>query len=207
MEKTDVRPTSTHLEVDLDCSWPVFLDWLGRDSDKVWHGLRDFTVRALTAVPPSVFSRCRLSPEQREDVLSETVKHLCEDDFSRLRKYSDRGGPFAAWLSTVASNIAKKTYRKERRPPIPQPSPEPRITLSPRFEEAISRCTKSLSKRCQALISLDQLGYKPQAIVHLLGRELTNVQVGNALVHCRRMLAKCLHAQGYTQARWQRERG
>ncbi|MHB1418744.1 MAG: RNA polymerase sigma factor [Bacillota bacterium] len=85
------------------------------------------------------------NPGWAEDVVSEIWFKV----LNSIKKYDDRGTPFAAWLFTVAANTIKDHYRRQK-PAIPLeaiegslalPDAEQGVLSRLQMEQAISRLT------------------------------------------------------------------
>lgn len=93
--------------------WPPFLDQLDSCPDRAYIEFYRFATAALELVPPRAMRD--LTVEEREDLFQEIILHCINDSFRVLRKYADKGKPFAAWLYRIADNQAIDYLRKKAR--------------------------------------------------------------------------------------------
>ena len=83
-----------------DKTWPSFLSRLDSDPESAFEDFYRLAWRILEEVPPRPMRG--LAEGDREDVFHETIYHCVRNNFRILRRYVDRGRPFAAWLYTIA---------------------------------------------------------------------------------------------------------
>jgi len=196
----------------LEATWPPFLDLLDRDPDRAFRGFYSFAWRLLKVSPPKIMSS--LPESDADDLIREILLHCVVDNFRILRRYTDRGKPFAAWLYIVAHNkcldyLRRKKYsrdyiesEKESAGPIHSGSPE--ISLDPDRKmqlkgliEIVRKCMATLSRKCQILLRLSADEYSPREMTAALGLPANmNKKVSDDLRECRKRLKKVLVREG-----------
>jgi DNA-directed RNA polymerase specialized sigma24 family protein len=161
-------------------------------------------------------------PQDREDRVSELICHFCKDSFRVLRKYQDRGRPFAAWFLHVANNFlhdrlsvpgvpvvstvpnGEDGERESAVNRLADPRPNGIDQLQAReWKVIVNRCLSRMSKECQSLIKLALIdGLKPLEIIRIWDLpEKKNKDLGTRIRDCRRSLAKKLIDEGL-DPRW-----
>jgi hypothetical protein len=88
----------------LQQSSPPFLGPMDRNPTETLARFYDFTWKLFLSHPPAIF--LRFPRAVREDLIEQVIEKCCKDNFRNLRKYTDRGRPFAFWLYRVARNEA-----------------------------------------------------------------------------------------------------
>lgn len=178
---------------------PAFLDMLDSDPDLAWAAFHDFAWRLLRVHPPPVF---RDLPEAvREDLIADLVLRCRDDGFRILRRYRNRGLPFACWLARLARNRAIDLCRREgrRAPEIPgwtHPEPVERIDHRDLLE-AVDACLAEMSPERILLLEYAAGGLKPRHIVALLGLPpASGKKVSDKIRECRRELRRRLEQRG-----------
>ncbi len=192
---------------------PRFLDCISSNPDLAFREFYDFVWRLLGSSPPRALRT--LPPQLREDVISEVIVHCWKDDQRVLKKYEDRGLPFAYWLLTVAGNRARNEIRRQRLEaahfcedrnglilqgvPSLGASVEEKRLAAGRIE-AIRRCLHQMSPKCRLLLVGSAEGMRPRELAHLLGWPRDwGKKASDDLRACRQRLRKLLEASGH---RW-----
>ena len=196
----------------LGSSCPDFLERLASDPEACFTGCYAFIRNLLRICPPSVLRN--LTPDRRDDMAHDLVLHCCKDDFRVLRRYQDRGRPFAAWLQLVARNRFLDSVRREQKvhmvaldgDPDAEPLQVPDPTATARVDGSVDRETlltkvrqalDILSDKCRLLVQGAADGYKPRELVKLLGWPADwNKKASDDLRECRRRLRLLLVDQG-----------
>lgn len=202
----DVRPSEV-----LSQSWPGFLDLISSNPERAFEQFYRFARRMLTVCPPSVM--WQVAPSNREDQIHDIVLHCCRDDFRVLRRYQNRGKPFAAWFMFVARNKILDHLRSKGNAPkvslAEEDAENPGIVLedpSPLADEQVERrqiieqvlaALQSLSDQCRILIQGAAEGYRPRELTQLLGWSADqNKKASDALRECRKKLRRALNERG-----------
>lgn len=197
----------------LDQSWPDFLDLLDSDRDAAFKAFYSFAYRLMTVKAPRSF-RC-LEEDESADVIQEIVLHCIRNDFRVLRKYVDRGKPFAAWLYMLANNKCRDILRKKKRDADVQSTvsksdgsnpvslgPDKDIDPGQRAElrdilKEVGSCVSRLGQYCQLLLQLAADEYTPSEMILVLGWPRDrNKKVSDDLRQCRNRLRKAMAEQG-----------
>jgi DNA-directed RNA polymerase specialized sigma24 family protein len=177
-----------------------------------------YAARLLKICPPSIY--LALTPARREDVLHDLMLHCCRDDFRVLRRYRDRGRPFAAWLQLVTRNLLLDRWRTDRlatavplesddddRPDVVVPDPAPgadRELDGRRLLDAARDAMQRLSAECRLLLQGAAEGLKPRQLVRLMGWPADwNKKASDDLRACRGRLRKLLQDRGLAPEGWQ----
>lgn len=204
LRATQATPTTGTITSSLNDSWPRFLDLLDTDPDRAWEEFHAFAWK-LTRLrqPPAVLS---LAVEEREDLLADIVQDFQENGFRLLRRYQDRGRPFAAWFWLVLKRRALdrlKTMKMRDHEAISEefqgggPSPTDE-TGSRSALEVVRALIRQLSPRCRVLLLATAEGYRPKDLLELGSLPYTdNKKLADHLKNCRRSLIKALARQGY----------
>ncbi len=188
--------------------WPSFLNLLDENPEEAFSAFYSFAYKVLTVKPPR--SLQELPGVEPEDMIQEIILHCVRDDFRVLRRYEDRGKPFAAWLYVLAHNKCLDYLRKTKReveamsssanPTYsgvdPDIDPEVRTRLRD-IIEIVRRCVLDLGSYCELLLQCAADEYTPSEIVLVLGwPKNKNKKVADDLRECRRRLKRMLATQG-----------
>ena len=187
-------------------SYPWFLRCMDADPTHAAAGVHTFVWKLLRSQPPPQLKR--LPVEDREDVIAKLVQHFIEDDFRVLRRYQDRGRPFAGFVAVAANRRATSRLRRiaieqARVEPI-DPDPPNELQHDPTDAEnrridaveqlrRVRECLNTLPERCQILLKAAAEGRPPRAMVTLLGwPSNANQKVWETLRQCRKKLKRCV---------------
>ncbi len=189
---------------------PGFLLFLDGNPSRAFEGFYLFAKRMLSSVPPRIL--WQVPEERREDVVHEVILHCCQDDFRVLRKYRDRGKPFAAWFSFVARNRITDMIRKEMKEKgavsldveqgvgaiIPDNKPLPdHIIGSRNLLSIVSECIGEMGESCRLLLMGAADGLKPRELARLMGWPRDwNKKASDDLRECRKKLKARLTGRG-----------
>lgn len=201
------RPSDRH---PLGSSSPPFLDDLDRDPVRAFRLFYDFAQRLFDTHPPPAMRG--MSPEDRQDAISEVILHCLKDDMRVLRQYEDRGRPFAHWLLVVAQFRVLDLLRRPR-PEAAAPSPalEPWTSgrgsvieiypddraLLRRNLELVIRIIRQMDLRDQILLLASAEGYPPRELALLLGRPRSEAKrLSDEVRYCRARLKAALKKLG-----------
>jgi RNA polymerase sigma factor (sigma-70 family) len=197
----------------LQQSWPLFLDLLDENPQKAFSEFYSFARKLLTVKPPRTLQE--LSKPESEDMIQDIILHCVQDSFRVLRRYQDRGKPFAAWLYILAHNKCLDYLRGLKREvettsggfepgskdhatlcSDPDIDPEVRTRLHSVIE-LVGTCVSKLGDYCELLLKCAADEYTPSEIVLVLGwPKDKNKKVSDDLRECRKRLRKMLEAQG-----------
>lgn len=187
-------------------SYPWFLRCLDTDPTRAQEGVHLFVWKLLRSQPPPQLKR--LPPEDREDEIGKLVAYFIKDGFRVLRRYQDRGRPFAGFVAVAANRRATSRLRQNaieqarvvRIDPDPpdelqyDPDPIRRIHALERLQR-VRDCWGTLPERCQILLKAAAEGRPPRAMVILLGwPSNANQKVSETLRQCRKKLKRCVDA-------------
>lgn len=206
MGKSDTQVDRRPSEV-MDKPWPSFLDLLSTSPERAFEQFYLFAQRMLTVCPPSVM--WQVTPSNREDHIHDIVLHCCRDDFRVLRRYQNRGKPFAAWFMLVARNKILDQLRSKANAPkvslAEEDAENPGVVLvdsAPladeqterrRIVELVTGTLQNLSDQCRILIQGAAEGYRPRELTRLLGWPADqNKKASDALRECRKTLRRLL---------------
>jgi RNA polymerase sigma factor (sigma-70 family) len=194
-------------------SWPHFLDLLDVDPDGAFEAFYRLALDALTNVPPRPMRS--LADEDRQDLIHDVIYHCVRDDFRVLRRYVDRGKPFAAWLYAVAHNKSLDYVRgralrpetvsihgdSERRGPEnllsdPSGSGEKRLEYA-EILSTVRDLMKRLGEYCRMLLEMAADEFTPKEMVLVLRLPADqNKKISADLRYCREKLRKQLALAG-----------
>jgi DNA-directed RNA polymerase specialized sigma24 family protein len=189
----------------LQQEWPSFLDRLDDDPARAAEEFYGFARTLLSVAPPR--NLWEVPEDLREDVTHDLVLDCCRDGFALLRRYRDRGRPFAAWFALVARNRISDRMRRERRQvewdvqeddrrERPAVSPARRALDRVALEKVVSE-VRALGDVCRVLLLGAAEGRSPRELVHLLGwPEDWNKKASDDLRACRKRLRRRLEAVG-----------
>ncbi len=156
-------------------AWPV----CGRSGklccqrQRAWEEFHAFAWKLIQLRQPVALSS--LPYEEREDLLAEIIQDFQQDQFRLLRRYENRGRPFAVWFWLVIKRRALDRLRamKVRRyEDIPEwvrdttPSPDEEASSKAALED-VRYIIRELSPRCQLLLMASAEGYKPRDLLGL----------------------------------------
>lgn len=194
--------------MDLSDSWPSFLDHLDSDPQRAQREFCEWAMRFFAACPPSVLSA--IPKEQRESICFDIMADCLMDDFRILRKYKNRGKPFAAWFVFVSRHrIIDRIRSIKRTPDVDQfnsevggdrPEWEPIVfdhhTLK-RIVEVVKQCIGEMTEQCQLLLELVGDGEEiPDILAMRVVAPDTNKKLSNAIRHCQKRLWECVESKG-----------
>jgi len=181
------------------------MDLLDSDPDLAWEEFYAFAWKLTRLRQPQALRS--LPVEEREDVISDTVQSLQENDFRLLRTYENRGKPFAVWFWKVLMRRAldRLRYLSTRqyeqipdgavnRTPLPADEAASRAAL-----EVVRATIERLTPRCRVMLLAVAEGYKPKDLLDFDSLPYDdNKKLGDQLKNCRRSLIKALAKQGYS---------
>ncbi len=190
----------------LGSSRPRFLDELDRDPIRAFRTFHDFARRLLTTYPPPAMRA--MSKEDREDAISEVLLHCLKENMRVLRRYEDRGRPFAHWLLVVAQYRVLDLLRRNRRrtfESVEELEPwvfgrESRVEMHPDDRaflrqnlEVVMRLIRQMELRDQILLLASAEGYRPRDLASLLGLPRSAAKrLSDELRYCRTRLKMAL---------------
>ena len=196
-----------------DESWPEFLNLLDSDPDRAFDGFYRFAFRALTALAPRPMRS--LGPEDRQDLIHEIIYHCVKDDFRVLRRYTDQGKPFAAWLYATSyhksldylrhTDSQPETVSIHRGPDgkgLENVLSDPVGANGERLEFAeilaiVRRSMERLGEHCRLLLEMAADEFTPKEMVRVLGlRAKDNKKISDDLRYCREKLKRYLAEAG-----------
>lgn len=197
----------------LDEPWPPFLNLLDDNPERAFGAFYSYARSVLKAKPPRPMFD--LNDAESEDITQEIILHCVRDDFRVLRRYTDRGRPFAAWLYVLAHNKCLDYLRRRKRDadvmaghtndfesnpdrfgadPSISPEQESRLRAVLR---AVNGCMSRLSRYCRLLLELAADEYMPSEMALVLGwPKDMNKKISDDLRECRRRLKKMLANAG-----------
>jgi len=196
--------------------WPKFLCLLDTDPDEAKQLLWDFTFRFFRAQPPQELFE--LPAHDREDIPSGIYARCCENNFRRLRTYTNQGKPFAGWLFIMSRNHIRDTLKWHRHAipilepengedrkdgkkngyVIPPKNPTQEKEVGEREEQGrIKRCLGRLSAFARFLVNSRLDGLKPRQVVTLLRMPPeANVEISNTTRYYFGIFLRCLQEDG-----------
>lgn len=197
----------------LTSSWPRFLDLLDSDPDQAFTQFYRFAVGSLTDTPPPLL--LSFDESERLEMIHIIICHCVDNDFRNLRKYADKGKPFAGWLYITAYNKGREEWRKRHRS---------REMLSihgdgqnPGIEESVADHAEDVGTRAEktdllskVLGSLEEMDRKCRLLLKMAFDEFTiaemvtalrlpkdqNAKVSDGLRYCRKKLYKLMADRG-----------
>lgn len=181
------------------------MDLLDSDPDRAWEEFHAFAWKLAQLRQPGPMAR--MSHEDREDLLADTVQDFQADNFRRLRMYRNQGKPFAVWFWQVLRRRALDRLKAEKRRAheeipygIADTTPLPIEEVGSRAAlEDVREVIKQLSPRCQLLLLATAEGYKPKDLLGVSSLPYTdNKKLADHLKNCRRSLIKAMAKRGYT---------
>lgn len=195
--------------MDLSDSWPSFFHHLDSDPQRAQREFCEWAMRFFAACPPSVLSA--IPKEQRESICFDIMGDCLMDDFRVLRKYRNRGKPFAAWFVFVTRHrIIDRIRSIKRTPDVGQydantgggdrPEWEPVVvehhTLK-RILDVVEQCIGQMTEQCQLLLRLSADEAEiPEILEMRLVAADTNKKMSNAIRHCQKRLWECVKSKG-----------
>jgi RNA polymerase sigma factor (sigma-70 family) len=204
---------SGRIAIVSDESWPDFLNLLDDDPDAAFAAFYKFAFRVLMAVPPRPMRS--LGPEDRQDLIHEIVYHCVKNDFRVLRRYTDQGKPFAAWL--YATSYHKSLDYLRHRDSQPETvsihrDPDGKGLENVLFDPAgangerlefgeilaiVKRSMERLGEHCRLLLEMAADEFTPREMVRVLGlRAQDNKKISDDLRYCREKLKRYLAEAG-----------
>jgi RNA polymerase sigma factor (sigma-70 family) len=192
-----------------DDPWPPFFVHIDSDPQACMSLFWDHAYRQLRSCPPGLLKR--VSPENREDIISDIFMHCVADDFRVLRTYSNVGKPFACWFMRTANRVILMWYRKKGKWPVlwedfsvegtnrfEPVDPKPVSTPDQkRIAGIVDECIMALKEYCQLLLRLAGEEYKPREIAPMLGKDLSEApDISEELRQCRKKLAQLAVTRG-----------
>jgi RNA polymerase sigma factor (sigma-70 family) len=194
--------------VNLSDPCPEFLARLDTDRSASVAEFRDFMDQLFRDAPPPSYFHVR--PDDREDFVSAVFLHCIDNDCANLRRYRHRQGSlFVGWLATVASRKISDMLKKERTReqhhttddkhdavnPAQNPEQE---TLGKEMRKIFWAALRQLDHTCRLLLRLRYLEYSNREIVRILRLPKEhNKSIGNAVLECRKKLARRLRSGGF----------
>lgn len=197
-----------------DLSWPAFLDLLDVDPEKAFDEFYRYATILLTTQPPHPLQQA--DADHRQDLIHEVILHCVRGDFQVLRRYENRGRPFAAWLYTIAHHRTSDILRRERRgndcltpihatsdgPPLegvlenPGPSSESHAEFA-ELVDVVKRIMGQIGDYCRLLLELAADEFTPREMVVALRLSAgENKKVSDDLRYCREKLKNRLAEAG-----------
>ena len=194
--------------MNLSHPFPNFLSQLDTDRAAAVAEFRDFMDQLFRDAPPPNYFH--IPPDDREDYVSAVFLHCVDNDCANLRRYRPREGSlFVGWLATVASRKISDLLKKERNrekhhaaddkhdPVKPAQNPE-QVTLGKELQKIFWAALRRLDRRCRLLLRLRYLEYSNREIVKILRLpKERNKSIGNAILECRKKLARRLRSGGF----------
>ena len=195
-----------------DNSWPPFLGLMDSDPNSAADLFCRFAMSLLETKPPRIFRS--LSVDEQSDLTTDIVIHCIDMNFRILRKYEDKGSPFAAWFYFIARNKAiDYIRRKDADVDVVVANPETgfdplEITEDRRAYHAasdevkemldeIDKCWMEMSEKCRLLLKLAAREYKAQEMAELLRKPKDMAtKIANDLGYCRKKLTNLLSEKG-----------
>jgi len=179
-------------------SWPEFLNLLESDPKGALDGFYRLACNSIGSVPPRPVRG--LSKQDFEDFFHDFVGVCCEKRFRKLRKYANRGRPFAGWLYVVAHNYAldwiAKTGRPREVPGDYESEVNPDTGLST-LVDTVREAMRTLSEKCRLLLKLAAEEYTPKEMALAMGWSASdNAKASDDLRFCRRKLREVLTQSG-----------
>jgi RNA polymerase sigma factor (sigma-70 family) len=179
--------------------WPGFLDQLDGNAENAFTDFYLFAREMFRTQAPRMLRR--IPVDQREDMLHEVVHHCCRNDFRILRKYENRGSPFANWLKCVANRkIIDELERRGRILALEEPNdslqrlaldllrPDMHAEAANALEDTLDRLA-DMDEECQILVHAMASGMKPMEVTKLLGwSEKDNRKASDRCRYVRRRL-------------------
>ena len=96
--------------MDLQQTWPDFLDLLDSDRDKAAKDFYEFVKLLINTAPPQ--SIRSLSEADRKEFIQQFMSAATENNFRMLHMYENRQQPFAAWLTVITAAAQALRLRK-----------------------------------------------------------------------------------------------
>ena len=181
------------------------MELLDSDPQRAWEEFHAFAWKLTQLRQPVALAS--LPHEEREDLVADIVQDFQQDQFRILRRYENRGRPFAAWFWLVVKRRALdrlKAMKIRDYEEIPgwvmddAPLAAEEVGSKAALED-IRRVIKQLSPRCQLLLMATAEGYKPKDLLELESLPYTdNKKLSDHLKNCRRSLIKAMAKEGYT---------
>jgi len=194
-------------------TWPSFLDRLDIDPDAAFKGFYRFAWKTLNQVPPRAMRG--LGEPDRQDVIHDIVYHCVRDDFRVLRRYVDKGKPFAAWLYVVAHHKCLDRIRAGRlenealsihedadgrglEMVLSDPADDPAKRVEAReVLEAVKTILARMGQYCRLLLEMAADELTPREMVLVLRLPASqNKKVSDDLRYCRDKLRRRLREAG-----------
>ncbi len=205
MRTPESKPVVAKAKASLSDSWPLFMDLLDSNPRRAWEEFHAFAWKLTRFRGPGAL--VRLSNEEREDLLADIVQDFQRDQFRILRRYENKGRPFAVWFWLVVKRKALdrlKAMKIREYENIPDwvmdstPSPAEEASGKTALED-IRKVIRQLSPRCQLLLMATAEGYKPRDLLELESLPYADSKkLSDHLKNCRRSLIKAMVKQGYT---------
>jgi DNA-directed RNA polymerase specialized sigma24 family protein len=191
---------------------PPFFDSFDSDPPDAKAEFVAFSTAFLTAHPPPSMKRLERHAT-RAGLIFELNERLCADNFKKLKTYKNIGSTFQSWLWVVAERWCADLMRAhepedhiipESDVVIPDGHPTPseahpdagtpadELAIRAQQIEKIKRCLARMNPECRLLLTLWSEGWTPRDLIVALRSTLDNVQMGNRLHECRRVLRKLM---------------
>jgi len=200
--------------INTETSWPGFLDLLDTDPDTGFRDFYRFTYTLLRSNPPKPMRS--LNSQDQEDMIGEIIYHCTRDNFRVLKKYTDKGKPFAAWFYAIAYNKvlnhlrdmgsesnnvsldqSSEAFDLQQLLPNPQEGEVKRFELAI-LENIVREVIGRLDEYCQLLLKMAADEFTPREMVASLRLPKDqNKKISDDLRECRRKLKKKLSEKGY----------
>jgi len=189
-------------------SWPSFLDKLESHPHEAASEFYSIASQSLKISPPKCIRH--LSETDQEVLIGKLIDHCVASEFHVLKKYINKGRPFAAWLHVVAHNFCVDRLRVDGKAAarykqhvtsrydqlIKDSFDSDQMSYS-EFQMAVNQQISKLDMYCQKLLKMAAEEYTPREMVHVLGlNPEDNKKVSEDLRACRAKLRKLLFRAG-----------
>jgi RNA polymerase sigma factor (sigma-70 family) len=202
--------------LNLQQTWPDFLNWLDSDREKATGAFYEFVKHLINSAPPH--SIRSLSEADREEFIQQFTLDVAENNFRMLHMYENRQQPFAAWLAVVMHRkcldyLRSKGREKAFYEELSQRELEHKKDYSdesefnktayPEVIRTIKRQMKELPEQCRLLLELAADEFTPREMTQALGLPPSqNKVISDQLRYCRKRLKQLLANAGIHISDW-----
>lgn len=184
-------------DIQPESSYPGFLALLDSDPKQAADRFYRYVIVLFGKAPPKVL---RSLPEDvKPDMIHDIVVHCIRNNFRVLKKYENKGRPFAIWFYFISRNYVLDHLPKYIETIEPDdvstgPSNNPGEGVENRqILEKVNLCLAKIDDYCRLLLRMAGDELVPREMVKVLGWQQDKAKkVSNDLGYCRKKLEDML---------------